>query len=62
MEIFDGCFRKICLVSWKYLLDVLEIFDRSPGDIYGCPGDIFTVSWTYLIGVLDIFDGCSEDI
>jgi len=31
------------LVSWRYLIGVLEIFDRS---------------WRYLIGVLAIFNRC----
>jgi len=39
----------------RYLIGVLEIFDR-------CPGDILSVSWRYLIGVLEIFDECREDI
>jgi len=33
----------------RYLVGVLQLFDR-------CPGDIWSVSWSYLIGVLEIFD------
>jgi len=43
------------MVSWKYLIGVLEIFDL-------CPGDIYSVSCRYLIGVLEIFEGCLGNI
>jgi len=36
------------VVYLRFLIDVLEIFDW-------CPGDIFWVSQRYLIGVLQIF-------
>jgi len=42
-------------VSWRYLVGVLEIFDRFAGDI--C-----TVLWRFLIDVLEIVDGCPVDI
>jgi len=32
-EIFDGCPGYISFVSWRYLMRVLDIFDRFPGDI-----------------------------
>jgi len=41
-------------MSWRYLIGVLEIFDR-------CPGDISWVSWRYIFGVLEIFDRCPGD-
>jgi len=58
-------------------MDVLEIFDGSPIDIWSvswryligfleiferCPGYNCSVSWRYLIGVLEIFDGVSANI
>jgi len=52
METFVRCPGDIYSVSWRYLMDVLEIFD-------GCPLrgvlDIF-------ICVTEIFDGCPGDI
>jgi len=42
------------LVSWRYLVGVLEIF-------HWFPGDIWWMFCRYLIGVLEIFDWCSED-
>jgi len=42
-------------MSWGYLIGVLEIFER-------CPGDICSVSRRYLMGVLEVFDGCPGDI
>jgi len=47
-EISDQCPGDICRVSWKYLIGVLEIFDRC--------------SWRYLIGFLEIFDWRPGDI
>jgi len=43
------------MVSWRYFIGVLEMFDW-------CPGDILWVSWRYFIGVVEIFDGCPGDI
>jgi len=40
-------------VFWRYLIDVLEISNR-------CPGDIWSVSYGYLMGVLEIFLGVME--
>jgi len=42
-------------MSWRYLIGVLEISDRSFGDIS-------SVYWIYLIGVLEIFDRFAGDI
>jgi len=55
-------------VSQRYLIGVLEIFDRCPGDIRKgvleifdeCPRDINSESWRYLICVLEFFDGVQE--
>jgi len=46
---------EIFCVSWRYLIIVIEIVDR-------CPGDIWSVSSRYLMSILDIFDGCPVDI
>jgi len=50
------------MVSWRYLIDLFEIYDR-------CPEDICSLSWIflmgvlgYLIGVLEIFDRNLRDI
>jgi len=43
------------MVSLRFYIVVIEIFD-------GCPADILCVSWRYLVGVLEIFDGCNGDI
>jgi len=51
------------MVSSRYFMGVMDIFDRYPGDI--C-----SMSWRYLMGVLmiilisvlEIFDGCPIDI
>jgi len=40
---------------WRYLMGVLEIKIR-------CPGDIYPASWRFLIGVLEIFDASPGDI
>jgi len=42
-------------MSWRFLMDALEIFDW-------CPGDLLSLSWKYLNGVLEIFDRCPGDI
>jgi len=56
-------------VSRRYLIGVLEIFYRCPGDISSASWkyfifvlEMFDLSWRYLIGVLEIFDVCSGDI
>jgi len=41
--------------SWRYMVGVLGIFDR-------CPGDICSDSWKYLMGVLKICGRCPGDI
>jgi len=40
LQIFEGCPGNIGRVSLILYMCVLEIFDRSPGDIAGSPGDI----------------------
>jgi len=40
---------------FKYLIGVLGIVDR-------CPGNISSVFWRYLIGVLEILEECPGDI
>jgi len=42
-------------VSWRYLMDVLVIFD-------GCHGDIGSVTWKYFRNVVKIFDRCNKGI
>jgi len=32
-DVFDGCPGDIWWVSWRYLIGVLVLFDRCPGDI-----------------------------
>jgi len=38
---------------WRYLIGVLEIFER-------CPGEISLVDLRYLMGFYEIFDMCPE--
>jgi len=42
-------------VSWRYIKDILEIFD-------GFPGDISLVSLIYLMSFLEIYVGILGDI
>jgi len=39
----------------RYLIGVLDIFDR-------CPGNIGSLFWKYLIFALEIFDRCPLNI
>jgi len=69
VEIFSAFPGDIWMVSWRYLMGFLEIFDVCPGDLMGvvgifdgCPGDICRVCWSYLMGLLQTFDGFHADI
>jgi len=42
-------------VSWRYLIGVVEIYDRFHGDIW-------SVSWRYFKNALEIFNLCLGDI
>jgi len=39
-EIFDGCPGDISSVFWRYLIDVLAIFDRVMEIFDNCNGDM----------------------
>jgi len=50
-------------VSWRYLIDVLEIYLNGVLKIFEeYPGDIYSVSWKYMMVVLEKIILCAGDI
>jgi len=49
-------------VSWRYLIDVLEILVGVQEILVRCHRDISSVSWKYLEGVLEILVRCHRHI